>query len=335
MTVKVGINGFGRIGRGCIRAAFELYPDMEIVAFNSTREPETLAHMLKYDSVYGKFKGEVVAEKEALLINGKRVKILAHRDPAKLPWKDHGVDIVLEATGVFRSREEAGKHLNSGAKKVIITAPGKDEDITMVMGVNNHKYSSKHHIISNASCTTNCLAPIAKVLNDKFAIKKGLMTTVHAYTNDQRILDLPHSDLRRSRAAALSIIPTSTGAAKALGKVLPEIDGKMDGFALRVPTPTVSVVDLVAELENQVTPEEVNDAFRRAAESSMKGVLAVSYEPLVSADYIGNTYSSIVDSLSTTVTGGNLVKVLSWYDNEWAYCCRTLELADFIAKKGL
>ncbi len=335
MAVKVGINGFGRIGRGCIRAAFELYPEIEVVAFNSTREPKTLAHMLKYDSVYGKFNGEVVAEKDDLFINGKRVKILADRDPARLPWKEHGVDIVLEATGVFRSREEAQKHLDNGAKKVIITAPGKNDDITMVMGVNDDKYSSEHQIISNASCTTNCLAPIAKVLHEKFTIKKGLMTTVHAYTNDQRILDLPHSDLRRSRAAALSIIPTSTGAAKALGQVLPELAGKMDGFALRVPTPTVSVVDLVAEMKSQVTSEEVNQAFREAAEGSMKGILAVSDEPLVSADYIGDSYSSIVDSLSTMVTGGNLVKVLSWYDNEWAYCCRTLELAAFIAKKGL
>lgn len=335
MAVKIGINGYGRIGRGCIRAAFDNYPDIEVVAFNSTKDPETLAHLLKYDSVYGKFDAEVVPEKDALVINGKRVKILADRDPARLPWGDQGVDIVLEATGVFRSREDAQKHLNNGAKKVIITAPGKNEDATLLMGVNHESYRPEHQIVSNASCTTNCLAPVSKVLNDKFTINKGLMTTIHAYTNDQNILDLAHSDLRRARAAALSIIPTSTGAAKALGQVLPELSGKMDGFALRVPVPTVSVVDLVVELNARVTAQEVNQAFKEAAEGYLKGILDVSDEPLVSADYIGNSYSSIVDSLSTMVTQDNMVKVLAWYDNEWAYCCRTLELAAYMDKQGL
>lgn len=335
MTVRIGVNGYGRIGRGCIRAAFKNYPGIEVVAFNSTKDPGTLAHMLKYDSIYGKFDAEVTPEKDALVINGKRVNILADRDPAKLPWGEYGVDIVLEATGVFRSREEAQKHLKNGAKKVIITAPGKDEDATLLMGVNHENYRSQHQIISNASCTTNCLAPVSKVLNDKFTINKGLMTTVHAYTNDQRILDLAHSDLRRARAAGMSIIPTSTGAAKALGKVLPELSGKMDGFALRVPVPTVSVVDLVVELNREVTATEVNQAFKEAAEGYLKGILDVSDEPLVSADYVGNSYSSIVDSLSTMVTQENMVKVLAWYDNEWAYCCRTLELAAYIGEQGL
>lgn len=335
MAVRIGINGYGRIGRGCIRAAFENYPDIEVVAFNSTKDPETLAHMLKYDSIYREFKAEVVPEKDALVIDGKKVNILADRDPAKLPWGEYGVDIVLEATGVFRSREDAQKHLNNGAKKVIITAPGKDEDATLLMGVNHDTYCPEHQIISNASCTTNCLAPVSKVLNDKFTINKGLMTTVHAYTNDQRILDLAHSDLRRARAAGMSIIPTSTGAAKALGQVLPELSGKMDGFALRVPVPTVSVVDLVVELNSQVTAQEVNQAFQEAADGYLKGILDVSDEPLVSADYVGNPYSSIVDSLSTMVTQENMVKVLAWYDNEWAYCCRTLELAAYISGQGL
>ncbi|PKM80902.1 MAG: type I glyceraldehyde-3-phosphate dehydrogenase [Firmicutes bacterium HGW-Firmicutes-13] len=334
MTVKIGINGYGRIGRGCIRAAFQNYPDIEIAAFNGTHEPEALAHMLKYDSTYGIFKCDVAAQKDSLLVDNKEIKILASRDPAKLPWGDYGVDIVLEATGVFRSREDAKKHLDNGAKKVIITAPGKNEDITLVLGVYEDKYMPEHEVISNASCTTNCLAPLTKVLHEKFKVNRGLMTTVHAYTNDQRILDLAHSDLRRSRAAGLSIIPTTTGAAKALGLVMPELAGKMDGFSLRVPTPTVSVVDLVAELGVQVTVEEVNEAFREAEKGSLKGILAVSDEPLVSVDYVGNSHSSIVDSLSTMVIDGNFVKVVAWYDNEWAYCCRTLEIASYIAEKG-
>lgn len=335
MALKIGINGYGRIGRGCIRAAFQNYPDIEIVAVNSTREPKVLAHMLKYDSTYGILNFEVTAQKDSLLVNNKEIKILAGRDPADLPWGDYGVDIVLEATGIFRSREDAQKHLDNGAKKVIITAPGKDEDVTLVLGVNEDKYLPEHKVISNASCTTNCLAPVAKVLHEKFKINKGLMTTIHAYTNDQRILDQAHSDLRRARAAALSIIPTTTGAARALGLVMPELAGKMDGFSLRVPTPTVSVVDLVADLGAEVTVEEVNEAFREAEKGSLKGILAVSEEPLVSVDFVGNSYSSIVDSLSTMVIDGNLVKVVAWYDNEWAYCCRTLEIAGYIAEKGL
>ncbi len=332
--VKIGVNGFGRIGRGCIRAAFENYPDLEIAAFNSTRDPKLLAHLLKYDSVYGKFPLDVEPGDDCLVIDGKEVKILADRDPSKLPWGEHGVDIVLEATGVFNNKEDAEKHLKNGVHKVIITAPAKNEDITVVMGVNHHKYMPEHQVISNASCTTNCLAPAAKVLHEKFVIKKGLMTTIHAYTNDQNILDLPHYDFRRARAAALSIIPTSTGAARALGLVMPELKGKMDGYALRVPTPTVSVVDLVAELETNTTVEEINEAYREAEKGIMQGILAVSDEPLVSVDYVKNPYSCIVDSLSTMVMEDKMVKIVAWYDNEWAYCSRVLDLARYIARTG-
>ena len=332
--VRVGVNGFGRIGRGCIRAAFENYKDIEIAAINSTRDPKILAHLLKYDSVYRTFPLEVQAGKDSLIIDGKEVKILADRDPSKLPWGEHGIDIVLEATGAFNNKEDAEKHLNNGATRVIITAPAKNEDITVVMGVNHHKYIPEHKVISNASCTTNCLAPAVKVLHEKFQIKRGLMTTIHAYTNDQQILDLPHSDLRRARAAGLSIIPTSTGAARALGLVMPELQGKLDGYALRVPTPTVSVVDLVVELGAGTTVEEVNEAFREAEKGNLQGILAVSDEPLVSVDYVKNPYSCIIDSLSTMVMEENMVKIVAWYDNEWAYCNRVLDLALYIARTG-
>ncbi|MFO7296438.1 MAG: type I glyceraldehyde-3-phosphate dehydrogenase, partial [Clostridia bacterium] len=303
MAVRVGINGFGRIGRNAFKAALDKYGnDIEFVAINDLTDAATLAHLLKYDSCYGKFNGEVVAKEDSLVVNGKEIKILAEKDPANLPWKDLGVDIVIESTGLFTSRDKAVKHIEGGAKKVIITAPAKNEDITVVMGVNEDKYDpANHHIISNASCTTNCLAPVAKVLHQKFGIKKGLMTTVHSYTNDQRILDLPHRDLRRARAAALSIIPTTTGAAKAVALVLPELKGKLNGFAMRVPTPTVSVVDFVAELEKPTTAEEINAALKEAAEGPMKGILGYEEEPLVSIDFKQDPRSSIVDALSTMV----------------------------------
>ncbi|MCW3488611.1 type I glyceraldehyde-3-phosphate dehydrogenase [Dethiobacter alkaliphilus] len=335
MTVKIGVNGFGRIGRACIRIAEE-HPDVEVVAFNSTRDPEMLAHLLKYDSLYGRTAYDVQAADGALVINGREVKILADRDPSKLNWGDHGVDIVVEATGAFRDAQEAGNHLGGSAKKVIITAPGKNEDYTIVMGVNEEDYNpEKHHIISNASCTTNCLAPVCKVLDNEFGFVKGLMTTIHAYTNDQRILDLTHKDLRRARAAGLSMIPTTTGAARAVSVVLPGIKGKIDGFAVRVPTPTVSLVDLVAELDSKVTAEDVNNAFRRAAQGPMQGVLGISDEPLVSVDYKGDPRSSVVDALSTMVIQDNMVKVVSWYDNEWAYAYRVIDLAAYLSQKGL
>lgn len=335
MTIKLGINGFGRIGRACIRIAEEC-PDVELVAFNSTRDPKMLAHLLKYDSLYGRTPYDVTAQENSLLMNGRYVKILADRDPGKLNWGEHGVDIVIEATGAFNNAQEAGKQLGGSAKKVIITAPAKGEDFTIVMGVNEDKYDpANHHIISNASCTTNCLAPVCKVLDDEFGFVKGLMTTIHAYTNDQRILDLTHKDLRRARAAGLSMIPTTTGAARAVSMVMPGIRGKVDGFAVRVPTPTVSLVDLVAELDCSVTVEQVNDAFRRAAEGRMKGILGVSDEPLVSVDYKGDPRSSVVDALSTMVVQDNMVKVISWYDNEYAYARRVIDLAVYIAKQGL
>ena len=332
MTIKLGVNGFGRIGRACIRIA-ENHPDVEVVAFNSTRDPEMLAHLLKYDSVYGHTPYEIKATKNALIINGREVKILSDRDPANLNWGDHGVDVVIEATGAFRDARVAGAQLGGSAKKVIITSPAKGEDLTIVMGVNDEQYDpAKHHIISNASCTTNCLAPVCKVLDNEFGFVKGLMTTIHAYTNDQRILDLTHKDLRRARAAGLSMIPTTTGAARAVSMVLPGIKGKIDGFSVRVPTPTVSLVDLVAVLERSVTVEQVNDAFRRAADGPMQGILGVSYEPLVSVDYKGDTRSSVVDALSTMVVQDNMVKVIAWYDNEWAYACRVIDLAMYISK---
>ncbi|MCL6587825.1 MAG: type I glyceraldehyde-3-phosphate dehydrogenase [Anoxybacillus sp.] len=335
MAVKIGINGFGRIGRNVFRAALK-NPEIEVVAVNDLTDAKTLAHLLKYDSVHGTLDAEVSVNGNNLVVNGKEIIVKAERDPANLGWGELGVDIVVESTGRFTKRDDAAKHLEAGAKKVIISAPATNEDITIVMGVNQDKYDpANHHVISNASCTTNCLAPFAKVLHEKFGIIRGMMTTVHAYTNDQQILDLPHKDLRRARAAAESIIPTSTGAAKAVALVLPELKGKLNGMAMRVPTPNVSVVDLVAELEKEVTVEEVNAALKAAAEGELKGILAYSEEPLVSRDYNGSTVSSTIDALSTMVIEGNMVKVVSWYDNETGYSHRVVDLAAYIASKGL
>lgn len=333
--VKVGINGFGRIGRNVFRAALN-NPDVEIVAVNDLTDAHTLAHLLKYDTVHGVLDLEVEAGENTLIVGGKEIKVLAERDPAQLKWAEYGVEIVVESTGRFTKREDAAKHLEGGAKKVIISAPATNEDITVVMGVNEDKYDpAQHTVISNASCTTNCLAPFAKVLNDKFGIVRGLMTTVHSYTNDQQILDLPHKDLRRARAAAENIIPTSTGAAKAVALVLPELKGKLNGFAMRVPTPNVSVVDLVAELKTDVTVDELNQALKEAAEGPLKGILGYSEAPLVSSDYNGNPASSTIDALSTMVLEGNMVKVVSWYDNEWGYSNRVVDLCHFVAQRGL
>ncbi|QAV25840.1 type I glyceraldehyde-3-phosphate dehydrogenase [Anoxybacillus flavithermus] len=335
MAVKIGINGFGRIGRNVFRAALK-NPEIEVVAVNDLTDAKTLAHLLKYDSVHGTLDAEVAVNGNNIVVNGKEIIVKAERDPANLGWGELGVDIVVESTGRFTKREDAAKHLEAGAKKVIISAPATNEDITIVMGVNEDKYDpANHHVISNASCTTNCLAPFAKVLHEKFGIIRGMMTTVHSYTNDQQILDLPHKDLRRARAAAESIIPTSTGAAKAVALVLPELKGKLNGMAMRVPTPNVSVVDLVAELEKEVTVEEVNAALKAAAEGELKGILAYSEEPLVSRDYNGSTASSTIDALSTMVMEGRMVKVLSWYDNETGYSHRVVDLAAYIASKGL
>ena len=335
--VRVAINGFGRIGRQVFKVLFEKYRnEVEVVAVNDLTDVKTLAHLLKYDSNYGKFDADIRTEDDYIIVDDVKIKVLAEPDPAKLPWKDLNIDIVVESTGRFRERDKAAKHLEAGAKKVIISAPAKGEDITIVLGVNYDKYDpAKHHIISNASCTTNCLAPVAKVLNDKFGIKRGLMTTVHSYTNDQRILDLPHKDLRRARAAAINIIPTTTGAAAAIGKVIPEIDGKLDGMAMRVPTSTVSIVDLTVELEKPVTVEEINKAMKEAAEGELKGILGYSEEPLVSSDFKGDPRSSIFDALETKVIDGTFVKVLSWYDNEWGYSNRVADLIVYIASKGL
>jgi len=336
MTTKVGINGFGRIGRQVFKAIRDLYPDtLEVVAVNDIGDLKTMAHLLKYDSNYGKFEGSVEVVDGGLQVDGELVKVLAERDPANLPWGDLGVDIVVESTGLFRDQDSAGKHIQAGAKKVIISAPAKGEDLTIVLGVNDDQYDSdKHHIVSNASCTTNCLAPPAKVVNDKFGIVKGLMTTIHAYTNDQKILDLPHSDLRRARAAAMSIIPTTTGAAKAVALVIPELKGKFDGYALRVPTSTVSVVDFVAEIEKETTTEELLAALKDGAENGlMKDVMDFSEEPLVSIDFKGNPASSTVDAQFCQVIGGNMVKVVTWYDNEWGYSNRTADLANLMAAK--
>ncbi len=337
MSVRVGINGFGRIGRQVLKAMKEKYRDeFDVVAVNDLFDAKTNAHLFKYDSNYGSYTGTVEVVEGDIVVDGDRIKVFAERDPANLPWGDLGVEVVIESTGVFRDRAGASKHIETGAKKVIISAPAKGEDITIVLGVNDDKYDpAQHHIISNASCTTNCLAPAAKVIFDNFGIMKGLMTTIHAYTNDQRILDLAHRDLRRARAAALNIIPTTTGAAKALALVIPELQGKFDGFALRVPTSTVSIVDFVAETEKATTVEEVNAAFKAAAAGSMKGILGYSEEPLVSMDYKGDPRSSIVDGLSTMVIGGNMVKVVAWYDNEWAYSVRVCDLVKLIADKGL
>ncbi|MCM3078509.1 type I glyceraldehyde-3-phosphate dehydrogenase [Brevibacillus invocatus] len=333
--VKVGINGFGRIGRNVFRAAFN-NPNVEIVAVNDLTDAHTLAHLLKYDSVHGVLDVDVEAGDSTLFVGGKEIKVLAERDPAELKWADYGVEIVVESTGRFTKRDDAAKHLLGGAKKVIISAPATNEDITVVMGVNEENYDPANHtVISNASCTTNCLAPFAKVLNDEFGIVRGLMTTVHSYTNDQQILDLPHKDLRRARAAAENIIPTSTGAAKAVALVLPELKGKLNGFAMRVPTPNVSVVDLVAELKKDVTVDEVNQALKDAANGKLKGILGYSEEPLVSSDYNGNPASSTIDALSTMVLEGNMVKVVSWYDNEWGYSNRVVDLCHYVAQRGL
>ncbi|MBM7644975.1 glyceraldehyde 3-phosphate dehydrogenase [Scopulibacillus daqui] len=335
MTVKVGINGFGRIGRNVFRAALN-HPEVEIVAVNDLTDANMLAHLLKYDTVHGELPVEVSVNNDNLVVDGREIKVLAERDPAQLGWGDLGVDIVVESTGRFTNRNDAAKHLEAGAKKVIISAPAKEEDITIVMGVNEDQYDpAKHDVISNASCTTNCLAPFAKVLNDKFGIKSGMMTTVHSYTNDQQILDLPHKDYRRARAAAQNIIPTTTGAAKAVALVLPELKGKLNGMAMRVPTQNVSIVDLVAELGQEVTVEEVNEVLKEAANGELKGVLDYTEEPLVSSDFNGNTHSSTIDALSTMVIEGNMVKVVSWYDNETGYSNRVVDLAAYIAKKGL
>ncbi|MGA2823340.1 MAG: type I glyceraldehyde-3-phosphate dehydrogenase [Bacteroidales bacterium] len=333
MGTKVGINGFGRIGRLTFRALLNK-KNIEVVAFNDITDTKTLAHLFKYDSVHGKFNGDVAVDGGSLVINGKKIRVYAEKDPANLPWKELGVDIVAECTGLFRTREKMSKHLTAGAKKVVLSVPSdnkEDVDLTVVMGVNDNMLTNEMKLISNASCTTNCLAPVAKVLNDKFGIKKGLMNTIHSYTNDQIILDAPHKDLRRARAAAVNIIPTKTGAAKAIGLVIPELDGKMDGFAVRVPTPDGSLVDLTCELERSVTKEEIHAAMKEAAEGPMKGILEYLDEPLVSCDIIGNTHSSIYDSLMTKVIGDNLVKIIAWYDNEAGYSARLADLIEKIA----
>ncbi len=335
MTVKVGINGFGRIGKSVFRGGYKR-DDIEFVAINDITDTETNAHLLKYDSVHGVLDADVRADEDSIVVDNKPIKVLSEKDPANLPWQELGVDVVVESTGIFRDSESAGKHIQAGAKKVIISAPAKNEDITIVMGVNNDKYDpANHNIISNASCTTNCLAPVAKVIDENFGLENGLMTTVHSYTNDQKILDLPHSDLRRARAAAMSIIPTTTGAAKAVALVLPQLKGKLNGFAMRVPTPNVSVVDLVCEIKKSATAEEVNAALKEAANSSLKGILAYTEEPLVSKDYNGNPNSSIVDGDLTMTIGDNLLKVVTWYDNEWAYSLRIIDLINYMQEKGL
>jgi glyceraldehyde 3-phosphate dehydrogenase len=332
MATKVGINGFGRIGRSMLRCLHEYkVPGVDIVAVNDITDAATLAHLLKYDSVSGIFDADVSVEGNSLKVSGKTVKVLSEKEPSSLPWKDLGVEVVIESTGLFRSKDKAGKHLAAGAKKVIISAPGKGEDITIVIGVNDSRYDpARHHIISNASCTTNCLAPVAKVIQDRFGIVRGFMTTIHSYTNDQRILDLPHKDLRRARAAALSMIPTTTGAAKALSLVIPELEGKLDGISVRVPTPNVSLVDLVVELEKETDAENVNKAFEEAARGELKGILEATRLPLVSVDFTGNPHSAIVDLSLTSMVAKKMLKVFAWYDNEWAYSLRTLELAKMI-----
>jgi glyceraldehyde 3-phosphate dehydrogenase len=332
MGIKVGINGFGRIGRNILRASLKR-EDLEFTAVNDLTDAKTLAHLLKYDSIHGIFEADVETKGEAISVNGKEIKVLAIKDPGKLPWKDLRIDVVIESTGLFVDRDNAAKHLEAGAKKVIISAPAKNPDATIVLGVNESVYDpSKHNIISMGSCTTNCLAPVAKILNEEFGIEYGLMTTTHSYTNDQRILDFPHRDLRRARAAAVSMIPTTTGAAAALALVIPELEGKMDGMAIRVPTPNVSLVDLVAYLGKETTAEEVNSALKRNAEGKLKGILEFCEEPLVSIDFNGNTHSSIVDAKSTKMIGKRMLKVLSWYDNEWGFSTRMGELIAYINK---
>ena len=333
MPVKVGINGFGRIGRNILRASLG-DKEIEYVAVNDVTDPKTLAHLLKYDSVLGNLSADVGYGEDCVRVDGHSIRVFKTKDPAEIDWSSLGAQIVVESTGLFTKAEDAKKHLRGSVKKVIISAPAKNEDITLVLGVNDDKYDpAKHHVISNASCTTNCLAPAAKVVHENFHIKKGAMTTIHSYTNDQRILDYPHKDLRRARAAAVSIIPTTTGAAKAVGLVLPELKGKLDGFSMRVPTPNVSVVDLVAYVEKQTSVEEVNAAFKKAANGSLKGILEYCEEELVSHDFLGNPYSSIVDAGFTKVIDGDLVKVTAWYDNEWGYSCRVRDLIKFVAKR--
>jgi len=332
LAIKVAINGFGRIGRNAYRAAMG-NDDVEIVAANDLTDAGTLAHLLKYDSVLGNLDAEVVAEEGAIVVDGEETKILSVRDPAELPWSDYGIDVVIESTGLFTDRENASKHLTAGAEKVLISAPAKDPDITLVLGVNEDKYDrDEHQIVSNASCTTNCLAPVSKILDDNWGIVRGFMTTIHSYTNDQVILDYPHKKLRRGRAAAVNIIPTTTGAAKAIGVVLPKLDGKLDGIAMRVPTPNVSVVDLVADLDDDATADEVNDAFKEAAAGDMEGILDYVEAPLVSHDFLGDPHSSIVDGLMTAVLENSMVKVISWYDNEWGYSNRLIDLVPFLLK---
>jgi glyceraldehyde 3-phosphate dehydrogenase len=336
MAIKVGINGFGRIGRNVLRASLN-DPNLEFVAVNDLTDPKTLAHLLKYDSILGNLDNKIVAGADSISIDGKTIKVFAEKDPAKLPWGSVGAQVVVESTGRFTEAADAKKHMQGSVKKVIISAPAKNEDITLVLGVNHDKYdAAKHHVISNASCTTNCLAPIAKVVNDEFKIVSGTMTTIHSYTNDQVILDFPHKDLRRARAAAINMIPTSTGAAKALKLVIPELAGKLDGFSMRVPTPTVSAVDLVAWVEKKTTKEEVNAALKKASESGpLKGYLGFEEQELVSSDFRGDGRSSIVDAPMTLVVGGNCVKVISWYDNEWGYSSRVRDLINYLASKGL
>jgi len=333
MKAKIAINGFGRIGRMVFRKAI-LDDKLDVVAINASYPAETLAHLIKYDTNHGKFAGEITAIDNGLIVNGKRVQLLSNRNPQELPWEELNIDIVIEATGKFNSRDKAALHLEAGAKKVILTAPGKNEDVTIVMGVNESALNiNEHDVISNASCTTNCLAPVAKVLDDQFGIENGLMTTVHAYTNDQKNIDNPHKDLRRARACGQSIIPTSTGAAKALSLVLPQLKGKLHGMALRVPTPNVSLVDLVVDLKSDVTIEQINEAFKIASETYLKGILDISDEPLVSIDYNTNEFSAIIDGLTTMVIGENKVKVLAWYDNEWGYSSRVVDLAKYVAQE--
>ncbi len=335
MAVKVGINGFGRIGRNVVRAALDRN-DVEFVAVNDITDTKTLAHLLKYDSVLGTLHQDIKSDADSITVAGKMIKVFAIKDPAQLDWNSLGVQIVVESTGKFTDAKEASKHIRGSVKKVIISAPAKNEDVTIVLGVNDGAYDpARHNVISNASCTTNCLAPVVKVLYDKFGIQKGSMTTIHSYTNDQNVLDFPHKDLRRARAAALNMIPTTTGAAKAIGLVMPQLKGKLDGYSMRVPTPDVSVVDLVALLDRNTTTEEVNGALKSAAEGELKGILAYTEDPVVSTDMLHNPASSIVDSLMTKVLDGNLVKVIAWYDNEWGYSCRIVDLIAFLAKKGL
>jgi glyceraldehyde 3-phosphate dehydrogenase len=334
MTTRVGINGFGRIGRQTLKAIIERAPDLEVVAVNDLIDTAMNALLFKHDSTYGAYPGTVTHTEDALIVDGRVIKVLQVASPAELPWRDLGVDIVIESTGRFTDADKARAHIDAGAKKVIISAPAKKEDVTIVLGVNDAMYDpAAHHVISNASCTTNCLAPAAKVVHDRWTIKRGLMNTIHSYTNDQRVLDVVHSDPRRARAAALNIIPTTTGAAKALALVIPDLKGKFDGFSLRVPTPTVSVVDFTAELERNTTVEELNAAFREAAAGSLDGILGVSDEPLVSSDFRGDPRSSIIDAASTMVLGGNFVKVIAWYDNEWGYSCRVAALVSYIAQR--